>query len=431
MHNAVLIQNEHLGEHYYKLSHPSGLTVVVYPKRLDTVYAIFATKYGSLESSFATDEEPLLTVPDGIAHFLEHKLFEEENGGDVFERFASLGVSANAFTSRTMTAYVFSATSRYKEALNELLDFVMHPYFTEENVEKEQGIIAQEINMYLDDPGNQLYYNLLECLFSKHNIRTSILGTVDSISKITPALLYKCYYTFYRLSNMTLVVCGNVDKEAVFSAVDKAFADVRSDDRAVRREYPEEPKLDIVSPYRECRMAVSKPMFAFGVKDMATHADEKERMRHAIIGELLLRCCFSDSTDFYDHLYQEGLLDKSLGYEHATYASCAYQAIYGESDDPKTVFERCSDLLKNISENMPTESDFSRTKRAMYAEHIRTFDNTESSGYEVTDALHSGLDFLKYGDMLASVTYEELVAFAENFYCDKQFALSVIYPLSK
>ena len=184
-------ENKTLGESYYKAVHSSGLTVIVYPKNLSTAYVMFSTRYGSLQRTFRVEGEEFITVPDGVAHFLEHKLFEEEDGSDAFAKFAPLGASANAFTSHELTSYLFSTTDRLEDALAVLLEFVTHPHFTEENVKKEQGIIGQEIGMCQDDPNNRLYYSLLKGLYKNHNVRVDIAGTVDTIAKITPEILYR------------------------------------------------------------------------------------------------------------------------------------------------------------------------------------------------------------------------------------------------
>ena len=215
-------RNDSLGEMYYEIRHRSGLPIYVIPKDLSTTYALFATRYGSLDNCFSVNEsEAPLTVPDGIAHFLEHKMFEAEDGTDTFERFAQIGASANAFTSNDMTAYEFSCTDEPYKALEILLDYVTHPYFTKENVQKEQGIIGQEIGMCDDNPMRRLYYELLNLLYAKDKVRINICGTKESIAEITPELLYQCYNTFYRLSNMALIICGRVECDPIIEVADR------------------------------------------------------------------------------------------------------------------------------------------------------------------------------------------------------------------
>ena len=415
-------ENPTLGEKYYKTVHRSGLTVYVYPKKLSTAYVMLTTRYGSLEREFCIEGEDFVTVPDGVAHFLEHKLFEEEDGGDAFERFAPLGASANAFTSFDMTSYLFSTTDNLSESLTVLLDFVTHPYFTEQNVAKEQGIIAQEIGMCDDDPGNRLYYSFLEGLFQRHNIA----GTVQSISDITPEILYRCYHTFYQLSNMALVVCGDTDLDAVLSIADTVLPEC-TEAKRIECRYPEEDAA-VHRTVTETRMSVATPLFAFGVKDLSAFESPEEKMRYALLAEMLGKCYFTRSASFYNQLYDEGLVSKDMGFSFDALDSCAYFMISGEGEDPTAVFDRTRILLSDISRNLPSEADFSRIKRVMYANYIRGFDSTEALAMALTDSFLRRTELFSEGDLIASITYGEFTEFATRFFKDKEWALSVIYP---
>ena len=220
--SCQVITGKQVGDSYWKIQHPSGLTILLYPKEnCSTTYAIFGTRYGSIDNCFQRSDEPAPeTVPEGIAHYLEHKLFESEDG-DAFERYAKTGASANAFTSFESTCYLFSCTDKLYESLEILLDFVQSPYFTEQTVQKEQGIIGQEIKMYDDDPSWRVMFNYLKAMYHSHPIKEDIAGTVESIAKITPELLYRCYNTFYNLGNMVLALAGNFDKEKVLEVCDR------------------------------------------------------------------------------------------------------------------------------------------------------------------------------------------------------------------
>ena len=234
-------ENEKLGERYWRGKHRSGLEVVIIPKEHRKAFALFGTRYGSVHRSFKTQNDTdFLTVPDGIAHFLEHKLFENEDGSDTFSHFAALGASCNAFTSTEMTAYLFSATAKYYENLKVLLNFVTKPYFTPETVQKEMGIIGQEIRMGQDEPFHQLYYGLLDALFVNHNVKIDIAGTEETISQITSDILYRCYDTFYNLHNMLLVLCGPWDKKKVKTVKDECL--VPSEKRTITVKSLAEPK---------------------------------------------------------------------------------------------------------------------------------------------------------------------------------------------
>ena len=264
--NLKTYKNERLEEEYFSFTHKSGLRVYVFPKKLRTSYALFATKYGSLDNTFKlSSEDCYTTVPAGIAHFLEHKMFENEDGKDTFELFGKTGANANAYTSFDKTAYLFSSTDNFYDSLEILVDFVTHPYFTFETVSKEQGIIAQEIQMYEDKPHTRVYYELMRAMYENNDVRTEIAGSVDSIKAITPELLYKCYNTFYNLNNMVLCVCGDVAIDLVTEVLDKKLHAA--------------PKLNIIRSYKsedkkvfkkrnEIKMQVAKPQFAIGVKDV-------------------------------------------------------------------------------------------------------------------------------------------------------------------
>lgn len=422
-------ESKTLGEAYFKAIHSSGLTVLVYPKKLSTSYVMFSTRYGSLHRKFRLSDEEFLTVPDGVAHFLEHKLFEEEDGSDAFSKFAPLGASANAFTSHELTSYLFSTTDHLEDALAILLEFVTHPHFTDENVKKEQGIIAQEIGMCEDDPGNRLYYSLLKGLYKNHNVRVDIAGTVNTISEITPEILYRCYNTFYRPSNMVLAVCGDISANAVMEIVDRVIP-ACTDTREIECEAPEE-SAEIESAYTELHMSVATPLFAFGIKDLSRFEHVEERVRYSILAEMLGKCYFSRSAAFFNQLYDEGLIVKDIGYSFDMLESCSYLMINGESEKPKELFERTKNLLRNISENLPSYEDFLRIKRVMYANFVRTFDSTESIAFALTEGFIQGHEPFSVGDIISSVSYEELKSFACKFFEGKEFALSVIYPSDK
>ena len=215
-----------LGERYEIFKHPSGLDIYVFPKKLTTAYAVFGVKYGSIHNSFTLPDGTDSTVPDGVAHFLEHKLFANEDGSDSFEKFSEFGSDANAYTSFNRTAYLFSCTENFEKSLEELLRFVTHPHFTSKNVASEVGIIAEEIKMYDDSPSDRCFYGMLEGMYEHHSIKRNICGSVESISKITHQTLYDCYNTFYNLNNMVLAVAGNTCIEEVLEVADKVLKPV-------------------------------------------------------------------------------------------------------------------------------------------------------------------------------------------------------------
>lgn len=420
-------RDELSGEAYTEIKHPSGVTVYVYPKKLSTVYAMFTARYGSLERTFYTAEEDKITVPDGVAHFLEHKLFEEEDGSDIFERFAALGASANAFTSNEMTSYLFSTTGSPYEPLKVLLSFVMRPYFTEENVKKEIGIIGQEIDMYEDQPSSRLVQATLEGLYRHHNVRVNIAGTKETISHITPEILYRCYHTFYHPSNMILTVVGDVDVERVIEAADEVLGTEEKKGRTIFCEYPDEDE-EIEKEYTIFPMQISKPQLSFSFKDLEKFETSMEKLRHAYAVNILLKLLFSRSSRFYNELYRKGLISDAF---HAIYEwmeSCAHVMLICESDEPDKVFTEIESLLGSISEEIITKDDFMRVQRAMYAESIKMLDSTEEIAYNITDAAIHGIGLWDAGEAIRSVSFEEIKHLAKNYFKDKHFVRVVIEP---
>ena len=285
----------------------NGLNIIIIPKKeFTSAHAIYATKYGSINNKFRFKGQTY-DVPDGIAHFLEHKMFEKPDG-DAFAKYAKTGASANAFTSFINTAYLFTCTDNFIPAFNILAEVVNEPYFTEESVKKEQGIIAEEIKMGLDNPGRKCFYNLLECLFVNHPVKKDIAGSIESIAQITPELLYTCYDAFYNPANMVLCVCGNVDENKIIEVLSKRMR--KTEPEKVERLYDQEPD-EILESKRVIHEEVSLPMFEFGIKD-SFKGEGKELVVHRIIIDIILEAIAGKSTKLYLDMYNEGLIDLSL-----------------------------------------------------------------------------------------------------------------------
>ncbi|MCI8387010.1 MAG: insulinase family protein [Clostridiales bacterium] len=428
MLNITTKRNDFLREEYYTFTHKSGLPVYVFPKKLSTSYALFATRYGSIDSRFKlAGDADFTTVPDGIAHYLEHKLFENPNGEDTFSRYAKYGANANAYTSNNKTAYLFSCTSNFKESLEILLDFVTTPYFTPETVEKEQGIIAQEIRMYDDHPFYKLYQMLLEGLYEKHNVRINVAGTVESISHITSDILYECYRVFYNLSNMVLIVCGDVSVDDVNEVCDKVLKEQTPVE--IIRDYPEE-RAEVYKVKSECNMEVAKPMFGIGIKDVAIPEDGYERMKKYAAGEILNDVLFGKSGEFYNRLYEEGLLSSQFACGYELNKSFAFNSLLGESKSPDEVFERFKACVENAKANGLSREDFERSKRALYAAMVKCFDSTDDiANYFLNYVIDDG-DLLDYVDILAGVTFEDVTKLLNEAYKPEYYSIAVVNPIT-
>lgn len=418
------IESARTGDFYYKGRHPSGLDIYLYPKENgSSTRAVFGTKYGSIDNCFQrSDESAPETVPEGIAHYLEHKLFESEDG-DAFARYAETGANANAFTGFESTCYVFSCTDRLYDSLRILLDFVQSPYFTDETVAKEQGIIGQEIKMYEDLPGWRVFFNYLQAMYHKHPVREDAAGTIESIAKITPEYLYRCYHTFYNLNNMILVLSGKFDVEKVLAVCDemlKPATPVR-----VKRVFPEEPDT-IVQPMIEQKLSVAMPLFQFGYKEKSgpprTEAD-------LAAVSALLTILASDASPMFRKLLDRGLINEASFsrdyFEGSGYATVMFG---GESSAP----EAAADLIRKEvarlqAEGIP-EDDFRWAKRSLYGESISALNNAAGVASWVTDFAFRGLEPFTYIDALAELTLGQVQKKLETLREDRS-VLSVIRPI--
>ncbi|MBQ3038368.1 MAG: insulinase family protein [Clostridia bacterium] len=424
------IKNEHTNEKIYYKKHKSGLNIYIMPRKGYTnSYAIFGTKYGSVDSEFRVPGEDKITkVPDGIAHFLEHKMFDQPDGTNVFDSFSRFGGNANAFTSFNMTAYLFSATGHFEENLKVLMDYVQKPHFTKESVEKEQGIIEQEINMYDDNADWRVFFNLLGCLYKNNPVKLDIAGTVESISKIDDELLYKCYNTFYNLSNMTIFATGDFDAEKILSIIEGGIIKNNPFDEEIERVYPEEPK-EIASPYKEVSLSVAMPKFMIGFKDTDTGYGGEKLLKKAIETEILLQMIFAKSSPLYEKLYGDGLISPDFYSEYSSQIDYSYTAIEGQSANPKAVYETIIDYLDELRENGLDKAVFERAKKVIWGNYVRSYNDIEDFAHKFLTEIFKDINYLNYYDTYKNISFDDVKRrFTEHF--DKQYsALSVVNPV--
>ncbi len=391
-----------IGESYVKAVLSSGLRIYILEKpQYNSSYAIFGTKYGSIDTCFAVDGEET-TVPEGIAHFLEHKLFESEDG-DAFTKYAKTGAYANAFTSFDRTCYLFSCSERFYENLEILLSFVQSPYFTEATVKKEQGIIGQEIKMYDDSPGWRVMFNMLLAMYHNHPVRIDIAGTVDSIAQIDHNLLYKCYNTFYNPANMFICIAGNVDTEQVLKQIKDGIK--QTEGIEITRVRCEEP-TQVVKPYIEQSLAVAQPMFCFGYKleTVKPELSVKEKICMALMLELIA----GEASPLYKELTDDGLINDEFSTEN--FCGYGYSAVIfeGESSNPKLVAEKIRREVERLKTEGIDKKLFSAVRCGMYGGAIRLFDSVEGIAMQMVDCamIDAGLfDDIKY---LKSVTADDV-----------------------
>lgn len=361
------IHYDNLQETLYYEVMDNGLRVYVLPKPgFQKTYATFATKYGSVDNHFKVEGAAEVRVPDGIAHFLEHKMFEEPEG-DIFAKFASNGASANAFTSFDQTVYLFSATDHIHENLETLIDFVQNPYFTDQNVEKEKGIIGQEINMYQDNPDWRVYFGLIEAMYKVHPVHIDIAGTVESIGTITKEDLYTCYNAFYHPSNMLLFVVGGVDPEETMNLIRSNQARKSYDQQGkIERIFDPEP-TEVAEKRRESRLAVSLPKCLFGFKEKETGLSGEEQLRRDLTTKLMMDLLFGASTELYQKLYEDDLISDSFGHEYNSSPEYAFSAVGGDTKDPDALLARIREEVDKLKASGFREDDFERARKKKWA----------------------------------------------------------------
>lgn len=421
-----------LQESYTRYTHPCGLSIYIFPKKMTSTYAILGTRYGSLHNSFQVEgQDAPITVPDGIAHFLEHKLFFNEDGSDSFERFSEYGADANAYTSFNKTAYLFSCTDRLEESLGELIDFVTHPYFTKESVDSEVGIISEEIRMYDDNPSDRCFYGMLEAMYEHHSIRRNICGSCASIRRITPELLYQCHEAFYQYANMALIVCGNVNPEEILTIADRHLP---TEAKQIPVICVNENLSEAKEVYRRetvQHMQVSKPLFQIGFKDVDIPKDGTARQRKDAVMAILDEMLFSRGGELYRSLFERELISPSLSYGYTISEACAYNAIGGEADDPYAVLSEIRSYLNKTARDGLCREDFERAKRVMYAEFVKSFDSTDNIANNLLTFVCEDSELLSYAEQIDSITFEETEALFAKAFDEDATAISIVFPLSK
>ncbi|MGM0651483.1 MAG: EF-P 5-aminopentanol modification-associated protein YfmH [Bacillota bacterium] len=428
--NCRLIENRELQETLYHYRVEPGMDLFVLPRPgYQKKYAVFSTRFGSIDNCFRVEPEQDFTMlPDGVAHFLEHKLFEDEQG-NVFDRFAGLGASANAFTSFTQTSYLFSCTANFKQNLQLLLDFVQEPYFTEKTVKKEQGIIGQEIKMYEDHPHWRVFFNLLEGLYCEHPVRNDIAGTVDSITKITPDLLYRCYNTFYHPSNMAVFIVGDLVPDQVSRQVEENFAARNYQPMgAIVRQYPTEPE-EINKQRTVQELVVSEPILLLGFKDLIVgDLQGQEKMRREILMELLLDILFGSSEELYNSLYKEDLIDEHFDAEYTVEVNYGHTMIGGETRDPDQLYYKIMEAIAGINKKGITDEQFERHRRKILGGYIRRFNSLEFIANNFLSMRFKGTDLFQLPSVLQEVKRQEILALVEENMDPDRHAVSIIVP---
>ncbi|QZT32964.1 insulinase family protein [Caldalkalibacillus thermarum TA2.A1] len=410
--------------HYEQL--PNGLEVYVLPKQgFNKTYATFTTKFGSIDNHFISHTGEEVKVPDGIAHFLEHKMFEEEEG-DVFHKFSQYGAQANAFTSFDMTAYLFSCTDHVHKNLTTLLDFVQHPYFTDQNVEKEKGIIEQEIRMYQDNPDWRVYFGFIEALYHRLPVKIDIAGTVDSIRQINKELLYICYETFYHPSNMLLFVVGNVQPDDIFALVkenqaQKSFQPARE----IKRLFEKEP-APVAKKRHEIELNVDMPKISMGYKETNVDLEGKAMLKQELSTHILLEMIISPTSSVYEQLMEEGLIDESFGIDYNLEQKYGFSIIGGNSKDPDKLLERVQEVIAEVQMKGLSKADFERNRKKKIGHFLKALNSPEFIATQFTRYKFNHIDLFDIIPVLESLRFEDIEERLAEHIHEDQFAVCIV-----
>lgn len=422
--NYEILECKALDEKAYLYTHESGLKIYIVPKPgFKRKCAYFAANYGSMDVFYEKDGASV-PIPDGLAHFLEHKLFESEEG-DAFTKYAKTGASANAFTSFGCTAYNFTCADKFDENLEILTDLVQTPYFTKENVEKEQGIIGQEINMYLDAPDWRVYQNMLEAMYENCTVRRDIAGSVESISHITPELLYDCYNKFYAPENMVLVLVGDIDHEKTASLLEKLLSKLNKRE-VPKKVYPDEPK-NVKKSYAEQKLAVSFPIYMLGFKDKPVNAGY-DTLKRGIVGEIALGILYGKSSEFFLENYEKGYINDKFGAIYEVCSNYSHAILECEGEHFETVKKKAVETAEKYAESGISDSEFERRRTLLKSDFIRGFNDVEKIAGRFMDAEFDNYNVYDTVRAINEVTKEDVLNFIKEVLAEENSVLSVILP---
>lgn len=417
-----ILTSTRTGDSCIHVKHSSGLNIYICEMPgFSSVEALFGTKYGSVNTMFKMrDDKEYTVVPEGIAHFLEHKLFENEDC-DVFELYAKTGANGNAFTSFDKTCYLFNCSGNYQESLRILLDFVQKPYFTQATVDKEQGIIGQEIKMTNDNPEWRVFFNMLRCMYHNHPVKIDIAGTVESIAKIDADLLYKCYYTFYNLNNMVLSIAGNINADEVLAICDECLRPC--EDKGLETVFPDEPE-SVVEPEIYEIQPVGASIFNIGYK--CRPCSGHERLKKTITASAAISLISDASTEMYRKLLNDGVINSSFGGE--VFAGDGYFSVIfsGESDSPEIIRDSIREEICRMLREGINEKDFQRIKKSAYGMAVRELNNVEVVANLMISSHMDGAGPYDSIEALSEMTSQDVLDFIRNELEPDKLVMSVI-----
>ena len=420
-----IIENLKLKEKLYIEKLDNGLTVIILPRKTtQKKYAMWGVNFGSIDNHFINpDNGEEANIPDGVAHFLEHKMFEQPNGTNSLDTLSSIGVDANAYTTNDYTTYLFECNDNFYEGLDELMDYVQHPYYTDENVEKEKGIIGQEINMYDDYPEWKVYINALKCLYKNNPVRIDIAGSIDSISGINKEMLYNCYNTFYTPSNMLMVITGDFEPEKLIEEIKKRI--INNENKGdIKRIYPEEPE-EINQKQEIAIMDVNNPIFVIGFKDKVLENKTEQVKKHIAI-EIILNMLLGKSSNLYKKLYEEGLIMSKPDLDYEFSKQYAHVTISGQSNNPEKVMEELKQEINRIKSEGIKDEHFNRIKKKIYGSHVMEYNDVSGIARMIMSDYFKGINSFEYIENHKQVTKEYTEKILKEVFDENKMIISIV-----
>ncbi|QQE80352.1 EF-P 5-aminopentanol modification-associated protein YfmH [Alicyclobacillus sp. SO9] len=416
-------------EKMYQEQLDNGLTVFLLPKPgFQQTFSVFTTRFGSIDQTFEmNDGKDLLTVPDGIAHFLEHKMFESQEI-DVFQEFARHGASANAFTTFDQTSYLFTSTQDILENTTILLDYVQDPYFTEENVEKEKGIIGQEIRMYEDNPDWQSFFGLLKAMYKTHPVHLDIAGTVESIAGITKDLLYDCYRTFYHPANMVYVAVGGFDPEQMMNHIRSNQAAKNFPKAPPFTRVPVDEQKEVATPQVTAELSVSQPRCIIGWKDADVGLTGESLLKQELLTGVILDTLFGRGSDAYHEFIDEELIDQQFSWEYECTESYGYSLVGGNTSNPDLLLRRINETLDRARYSGLSQDEFERNRKKAMGRFAMAMDSPTAIARNFTSYHLKGVDWFSSIQILENLTLEQANERLNSHFVSSQQAASIVTP---
>lgn len=407
-------------EKFYENTFENGLKCFVFPKKnFFEKQVTFAVNYGSVDNIFYEDNK-IKEEPRGIAHFIEHKLFEQEDY-NVFEEFSKNGATSNAFTNFNTTAYYFNCTENFKKNCGILFDFVSKPLFTEENVKKEKDIISQEIKMYDDDPDWKIYFNMLKNMYFEHNVKNDIAGTVDSIKNITHKALYENYNNFYNYENSVIVCAGDFDRKELYSSILENLKLNEKDNNVKKILFNE--KDEIANGFIAEKMNIERTMFNFGIKDVFKKFSISDRILSV---KILLDIICGESSELYERLYEKRLIDKSFSYAYTCGRDYGFAIISGFSESSEIVGEFLLDEVVKLKKSGIDKKLFELIKNKHIGRFIQGFNSIDGIVSAQVDFFTKNITLFDYCESLKNVSIDDVEKTLYELFCENNIVLSLI-----